>query len=322
MQPELTLITPMFNEAEGIEHNIAKILQALDNLGVGWEYILVDDGSVDNSLQLARNALAGRDNCRIISYLPNRGRGYALRQGFDVATGRFVITTESDLSWGAEIVESLYKVLKQGKSDVVIASTYLASDGHQNVPFIRKIISSWGNKLLRKCYGSNLTMLSGMTRGYKSEVVKSLYLEQNDKDIHLEIISKCLQLGYNIKEIPATITWDNERSGKSFTHQIKILKHAIPHLANSFAEGAVKVFMLASIFFFLTGSLLIVFGALNKIFLITPSPMPNLINYGLFFMLTCLISFFNAILGLQLSYIKKSIVHLQAQNKKIVRETF
>ncbi len=320
MQPELTLITPMYNEAEDIAHNIGKVLSVLDSLAISWEFLLVNDGSTDNSLQLAKNALNGRENCHIISYVPNRGRGYALRQGFEAASGEFVITTESDISWGVEIIGELLRTLKQGQSDVVIASTYLSPAGYENVPFLRKVISSWGNKLLRKCYGNSLTMLSGMTRGYRADVVRSLYLEQNDKDIHLEIISKCLQLGYRIEEIPATISWDKERSAKTYIEQLKILKHAIPHLANSFAEGAVKVFILASIIFFLVGSFLIVFGTMNKIFLLTSSPMPNLINYGLFSMLTCLISFFNAILGLQLSYMRKSIIHMQTTLKKIARD--
>ena len=161
----LTVVTPMYNEGECIRNNISRIVSVLEGMGVSWEYILVDDGSTDDSYARAREAMAGCPNCRLVGYARNRGRGYALRQGIDAARGDYVVTTESDLSWGEEIIPQLYEALASGTDDMVIASINQDGGGFENVPPFRKLLSRLGNRVFRLCYGGDITMFSGMTRG-------------------------------------------------------------------------------------------------------------------------------------------------------------
>lgn len=318
MSPELTLITPMYNEADCIKENIQKILRALDELKVTWEYILVNDGSTDDSYAMAREALRGHANCKIIHYETNRGRGYALRQGFTVARGKYVVTTESDLSWGPEIIPALYHALVQTGSDIVVASTHLPEGGYENVPLFRRKLSSLGNQILRRSFDGNLTMLSGMTRGYRREVIQSIHLEENEKQIHLEIIAKAQLLGYRISEIPGKIRWTPERANEGSRKHLGIVKYIIPHLLSSVAEGAFKLVAGMSSMSFLVGIGLIIFGIINKLFLITDLPKPNIITYGLLFVIFSIIFLLVAILSLQLLNIRRHIIHLQSQLRKIL----
>ena len=76
---ELTLITPMYNESDHIAENIEKILTALRGLDLTWEYVLVNDGSTDDSLAKAEAKLANEPNCRIVHYDLNHGRGCCAR---------------------------------------------------------------------------------------------------------------------------------------------------------------------------------------------------------------------------------------------------
>jgi glycosyltransferase involved in cell wall biosynthesis len=317
MSVELALITPMYNEASSIGKNIQKALQALTAVNVSWEYILVDDGSTDDSYSIAKEVLAERANCHIIHYTPNRGRGYALRQGFALAKGRYVITTESDLSWGADIIPALYHALIQDGGDIVVASTHLAGGGYENVPLFRRMLSFFGNQILRRCFDGNLTMLSGMTRGYRREVIESIHLEEDEKEIHLEIIAKAQLLGYRISEIPGRIKWTRERASESSRKHLGIIKYVIPHLLSSIAEGGFKLIVGLSSFCFLVGIGLVAFGTLNKLFVITELPKPNIVTYGLLFIMFATMSFLVAVLSLQLLNIKKHIVHVQSQLKKI-----
>ena len=192
----------MYNEADRIQDNLRNILEALDGLNITYEYILINDGSTDDSYEKAKQILKDLPTCRIIHYEKNRGRGYALRQGIYNARGRYIITTESDLSWGAEIIEKLYRALLNTGSDVVVASVYMPGGRLENVPSFRHLLSRYGNKFMRWSFGGKLTMLSGMTRGYRRETVQSLYLEEDNKEIHLEIIAKAQARNFTITEIP------------------------------------------------------------------------------------------------------------------------
>ena len=84
---ELTVLAPMYNEADNVNSTVAAIHKALADFDKSWELLLVDDGSSDNTLAIARELEARIANLRVISYPVNWGRGKALRTGFEHARG-------------------------------------------------------------------------------------------------------------------------------------------------------------------------------------------------------------------------------------------
>jgi glycosyltransferase involved in cell wall biosynthesis len=318
--PEITVITPMYNEAGNIQANVRKILTAMEGLGVSWEYILVDDGSTDTGLEEARELISDNPACRIVHYSPNRGRGYALRQGFAAARGRHVITTESDLSWGPDIIRLLYERLVQGDCDIVVASVHLPGGGLVNVPPARRWLSSYGNLLMRWCYGGKLTMLSGMTRAYRREAITSLHLESCQKEIHVEILAKAKALGMRIVEIPAHIRWEKQGPGRKRSNIAGMAKFIIPHLADSYNFGATRILTWGTVGLFTLGCGVIAFGTLNKLFLLTSTPKPNLVIYGLVLVLLAGLGALFAGLSLQIGSLSRSITHVQTQLERMSRE--
>ena len=308
----MSLITPMFNEAAEIRNNIGRILAAMEKYEKEWEYILVDDGSTDESYKIALETIGDHPHCRVLHYPRNQGRGYALRKGFDAARGKYIITTESDLSWGSKIIEELYNQLVSSKSDVVVASVYHEGGGFKNVPIFRRLLSQGGNWVMRWCFESNLTQFSGMTRGYRREAIQSIHLEEKDKEVHLEIISKAEALGFSISEIPATIQWSKKRSkevGKIFS----TLRYVIPHLLSSINQGSLKILLGLALLLSSVGIGFATFGTLNKIFSEGGTATPFIVNYGLILLLIALVFALFAGVSVQLRYIKKSLVHLQSQ---------
>ena len=310
---ELTLITPMYNESARIEANLGLILAAMDALGVSWEYILVDDGSTDDGCAKARRVLAGRANCRLLHYATNRGRGYALRQGFAAARGRYVVATESDLSWGAGIVAQLHQTLRTTGADVAVASVHLPGGGMENVPTSRRLLSGVGNRIVRWAFAGELTMLTGMTRGYRREVLDALHLEEDRKEIHLEIIAKAQALGFRIVEIPATIRWDPPSPDKPKRSGRGIYRFILSHLVLSFREASAKLLGVLAAIAGLLGLLLVVVGGLNKILHFLPYLLPYLVTYGLILCVLAVLFLLFALVSMQLKYVYRSIVHLQSQ---------
>jgi len=303
----------MYNEAGCIKENVQQILGVLKNLGTSWEYILVDDGSVDDSYKMAQDVIEGYPQCRIVHYPVNRGRGYALRQGFALAHGKYIISTESDLSWGSDIIREIYDELVSSDCDVIVASVFHEKGRFENVPLFRRLLSKGGNWVMRCCFESNITQFSGMTRGYKRQAIQSMHLEENDKEIHLEIIGKVEALGLRISEIPATIKWSKERSEGGIRKKISILRYALPHLLSSLNQGALKILLGLALFLSSVGIGFTVFGTVNKILAENGTTQPLVVNYGLILILIALVFSLFAGVSVQLGYIKRNLVHIQSQ---------
>ncbi|MFA5356514.1 MAG: glycosyltransferase family 2 protein [Candidatus Omnitrophota bacterium] len=237
----ISVIMPMFNESDTIQHSIDKMYSVLNSLKDDWELIVVDDGSTDNTKDIVLNMAKERGRLRLCGYPKNRGRGRALREGFDRARGDIIITTEADSSWGTGLVMELIDGLKNDPGcDLLIASPNLSGGGYKSVPLLRVFISRIGNKILRAAFSGDLTMATGMMRGYRSRAIKSLDLESDGKEIHIEILSKLMALGMTIKEIPGTIDWSLQQNKKTKRRStLKIRRTVISHLLFSFIEAPV-----------------------------------------------------------------------------------
>lgn len=232
---DLTVVCPFYNEGALIQKNIVKMLTRLKTLDLTWELIVVNDGSTDESLELARAAAPDEPRLKILSYSKNKGRGHALRTGITAARGDVIVTTEADLSWGEDVVENLYAAMqKWPDADVVVGSPNLDGGGYENVPYKRVLLSRLGNTIIRTFMLDVCTMNTGMTRAYRREVIQTLPLFANQKEFHVEVILKAHALNLTIKEIPAVLTWPPERhaSGpkkKGGFFASKLFKFVITH---------------------------------------------------------------------------------------------
>ena len=110
--------------------------------------------------------------------------------------------------------------------DVVLASAYMEGGKTEGVPKNRLFISKLGNKILQMAMPETIHTLTCIVRCYRKEVISSLDLESEGKEIHLEIISKVLAMGYRVKEIPATLTSRKKGSSK-FAFRTTALSHVL-----------------------------------------------------------------------------------------------
>ena len=123
---DISIVCPFFNEEKILDVALHALLAKLNELALNWELIVVNDGSTDESLNIARSVSLRESKLRVLTYSRNRGRGHALRTGIGQARGEIIVTTEIDLSWGENIVSRLLKAMQsQPKTDIVIASPHL-----------------------------------------------------------------------------------------------------------------------------------------------------------------------------------------------------
>jgi glycosyltransferase involved in cell wall biosynthesis len=213
----ISVVTPFFNEERILQQAVGAMLSSLRTLPEAWELIIVNDGSIDGSLEVVQPLLDEYPELRLVSYQPNRGRGYALRMGIRAARGELIFTTEIDLSWGTEVVQRMYETLRDNcHADIVIASPHRSGGGYRNIPLYRVMLSRYGNYIIRAGLSFQVTMYTGMTRGYRREVILGLPLFEEGKEFHLEVVLKALAFGKRIIEIPATLEWkERRRHGRS-----------------------------------------------------------------------------------------------------------
>ena len=227
---KLSVVIPTYNEELAIAANAREMLRSIQNYTDDYELIFVNDGSTDKTLAELQRLAAVYPKIKVISYAPNRGRGFALRSGFEVAKGDFVVATESDLNWGSDIIVQLAKRLEEGAADIALASPHMKGGRMENVPFARWFLSWTGNKIFSLVLPGRFTMVTGMTRGYRGEVLRRLKLESYDKELHVEIIAKALDAGFRIVEIPATLWWKKPKPGEMVRKSHFKLKSVWTHL--------------------------------------------------------------------------------------------
>jgi glycosyltransferase involved in cell wall biosynthesis len=254
----VSVVCPFYNEEAILDASVRSMMENLATLGEDWELIIVNDGSTDHSPDIALALERTNPRIRVLSYQTNRGRGFALRTGIADARGDIVVTTEIDGSWGHDIVHRLVaEFKKQPHVDIVIASPHLPEGGYVNVPLKRVLLSMLGNFVIRSGLTYNVTMNTGMTRGYRREVISSLPLDEEGKEIHLEIVNKALAFGYRIHEIPAVLEWkDHKRtsgSPKRRKSSSKVNKLIRTHLLFSLAAAPFRfIYTVAGVLFLLS----------------------------------------------------------------------
>ena len=239
--PVVSIVCPAYNEADGIAQAIAGLQGCLDALSVPAEVLIINDGSTDGTVAAARKAIGADARIRIFSHRANFGRGRALRTGFQEARGDMIVTTEADLSWGADIIGVMLEKLRNDvRLDAVFASPHLPGGGYRNVPQARILVSRIGNMILRALYPSSISMTTGMTRAYRASVIRGQTFVKDGKEVHLEIAHRLMTLGYRIGEVPAVLSWPDgpERHARNArTDWTKIRRLIVSHLAFGFFQG-------------------------------------------------------------------------------------
>jgi dolichyl-phosphate beta-glucosyltransferase len=179
-----------------------------------YEVIVVSDGSADQTAELVREFAKGHPEFRVVEYAPNRGKGYAVRQGIEQAKGELVLFCDADLATPQEETEKLLNHMRKG-ADVAFGSRPLRESKleiHQ--PLYREMLGRFFNKLVQ------LLAIRGVEDtqcGFKMftakaahEIFRRCTLDGFSFDFEALMIAR--DLGYRMDEVP--IRWAHQEGSK------------------------------------------------------------------------------------------------------------
>lgn len=198
--PDLSIILPIYNEAENIPYLYDELMPVLESIGRSFEIIAVDDGSRDNSFALLA-ALHERDpRLHVVRLRRNFGQTAAFSAGFDRATGATILTMDADLQNSPADIPALLEKIDEGY-DVV--SGWRQNRWKEGIApfFTRRIPSATANWLISTVTGVHLHDYGCALKAYCSDVVREINLYG---DLHRFIPAVASHYGVSIAEVPVS----------------------------------------------------------------------------------------------------------------------
>lgn len=198
----VSLILPFYNPASNWAANVVERFELLQSrVSEPIQLILVNDGSInvsDRDTQLLKDKI---HDCNIISYADNKGKGFAIRQGVEVASGDIILYTDIDFPYTIDSICKVYDELKY--SDINIAMGVKDMMYYQSVPTSRKIVSKVLRWLIRVFFSIPFTDTQCGLKGFRKGV-KSIFLETTiDRYLFdLEFIRNGYKKGFKIQAVP------------------------------------------------------------------------------------------------------------------------
>lgn len=167
---DITIIVPLFNEAESLPELVRWIDRTLD--GRGWEYeiIMVDDGSTDGSWKVVRELAEADGRIHGIRFRRNYGKSAALYHGFKAAKGNVVVTMDADLQDSPEEIPEMYRMVTEDGWDVVSGW----KQHRQDNKLTKNLPSKLYNATARWITGIYLHDMNCGLKAYRNEVVKNI----------------------------------------------------------------------------------------------------------------------------------------------------
>ncbi len=211
---KVSIIVPAFNE----EASIAAVIDAVLQLDLDKELIVVDDGSRDRTAEIA-----GRyGDVRLVRHPVNRGRGAAVKTGMAQATGEVVCIQDADMEQLPSDIPALVKPILQGDATVVYGCRLPEGARPPGMSPLH-LLANRGFALVGSllCHQRLRDVYTG-SKCYRRDVVDALGLQSTGFEQEMEVLAKCGRRGIRIVEVPIHYAYRSTgRSSMRFSDGIK-----------------------------------------------------------------------------------------------------
>jgi glycosyltransferase involved in cell wall biosynthesis len=204
---KVSFLIPAFNEAA----TIGEVLDRIAALDLDTQTIVVDDGSVDGTA-----AIAERKGAQVIRQ-PNRGKGAAIRAAIPHAEGDIAVIQDADMEYDPAEVPDLIEPIVRGAADVVFGSRLSGGRPQRAYMFWHLVGNRFLSLLTNVLYNTTLSDMETGYKAFRTDVLRSLNLREDDFAIEPEITGKICKRKLRVYELPISYYGRTYAEGKKIT---------------------------------------------------------------------------------------------------------
>ena len=205
----LSVVVPCFNEIKTIGEVIENILDSPIN---PKEVIIVDDFSSDGSREYLKKI--NNKNIKIIFHEKNLGKGAALSTGIAFAKGKIIIIQDADLEYDPNEYPNVIGPIINGKADIVYGSRFQGGQPHRVVYFWHRIGNGFLTIFSNFFTDLNLTDMETCYKAFRSDILKTIEIEEKRFGFEPEITAKISKLNCRIYEVGISYYGRTYKEGK------------------------------------------------------------------------------------------------------------
>ncbi|MBH30597.1 MAG: hypothetical protein CMG71_01230 [Candidatus Marinimicrobia bacterium] len=206
----ISVIIPALNEEENIENSVENVLESFRKLQINGEVVIVNDGSTDNTENIADRCVEKYPNVQSINHIKPQGVGKAYWDGLKASKGECVTWVPADGENDA--FEILRYLPLMNQVDIIIPYVY------------NKETRSWNRRLLSKVYKAIINLSFGMILNYmngtvifRKSILKDVKLKSGGFFFQTELLIKTIKQGYLYAEVPYALSLRDSGQSKALS---------------------------------------------------------------------------------------------------------
>jgi len=207
---KLSVVIPVYNEISTIEEILNRVRSAPQDK----EIIVIDDASTDGTREWLEKLTV--EDVKVLFHSQNKGKGAALRTGFEQATGNIVIIQDADLEYDPRDYDCLIGPILDGRADVVFGSRFLG--GPHRVLFFWHYVGNRVLTLLSNMFTNlNLTDMETGYKAFRASLLQKISIKSSRFGFEPEITAKFAKLKCRMYEVPISYSGRGYQEGKKIT---------------------------------------------------------------------------------------------------------
>ena len=221
---EIFVVVPAYNE----EKTVCQIIEGIAN--EGYNVVLVNDGSKDNTLNLAiKSKVKYPDKIFIVSHVINRGLGAALKTGIDASIkkrAKYILTFDADGQHEIEDIAKVVRPLQEGNADACIGARSL-----KDMPISKSFANFVMNFLTLIFYGRNVKDSQSGLRAFTADAASQINIVSSGYAVSSEFIKEISDKNFRLEEVTITTIYtpETQHKGTDAIVGLKILFKMVLH---------------------------------------------------------------------------------------------
>ncbi len=227
---DVSIVVPAYDEASAIRVTLDELSSWLDGTGLGWEIIVVDDGSTDATPSVVREFSASRPEVKLLVQEKNLGKGAAVRSGVHQADGEVIAFIDADLPYRLQNLGEAIALVRSDAADVVVGARDLAaSETDPSYPLIRKMTGRTFSLFVQSFLVPGIPDTQCGLKAFSRSAASMLFTEStiDGFGFDFEILFLAQKYGYRIERIPVGLSHRHESKVKIVRDSYRMLRDLI-----------------------------------------------------------------------------------------------